>query len=48
MRRTLEKELTKAIVEGRLKDGDRVEASDAAGEIALTIESRAVREPIAA
>jgi len=48
VRRTLEKELTKAIVEGRLKDGDEVTASDADGEIVLTISSRAVAEPVAA
>ena len=47
VRRTLEKELTKAIVEGRLNDGDRVVASDADGSaIALTIEPAAV--PVAA
>ncbi len=48
VRRTLEKELTKAIVEGRLKDGDEVTASDADGEIVLTIEPSAVAEPVAA
>ncbi|MDO8213674.1 ATP-dependent Clp protease ATP-binding subunit [Conexibacter sp. CPCC 206217] len=48
VRRTLEKELTKAIIEGRLKDGDRVAAADADGEIALTIEPSAVQEPVAA
>ena len=48
VRRTLEKELTKAIVEGRLHDGDRVLASDADGEIELTIEPAPVAEPIAA
>jgi ATP-dependent Clp protease ATP-binding subunit ClpC len=48
VRRTLEKELTKAIVEGRLKDGDEVTASDADGKIVLTISSRAVAEPVAA
>jgi ATP-dependent Clp protease ATP-binding subunit ClpC len=48
VRRTLEKELTKAIVDGRLKDGDSVLASDADGEIALTIEPSDVREPVAA
>jgi ATP-dependent Clp protease ATP-binding subunit ClpC len=49
VRRTLEKALTKAIVEGRLHDGDRVVASDADGEIALAIEPAAVpAEPIAA
>ncbi|ADB52915.1 ATP-dependent Clp protease ATP-binding subunit [Conexibacter woesei] len=46
VRRTLEKELTKAIVEGRLNDGDRVVASDAGGAIALAIEPAAV--PVAA
>ncbi|MBB4664542.1 ATP-dependent Clp protease ATP-binding subunit [Conexibacter arvalis] len=48
VRRTLEKELTKAIVEGRLHDGDKVRASDADGEIALTIEPAEVAEPVAA
>jgi ATP-dependent Clp protease ATP-binding subunit ClpC len=48
VRRTLEKALTKAIVEGRLHDGDRVVASDDDGEIALTIDPAAVAEPIAA
>jgi ATP-dependent Clp protease ATP-binding subunit ClpC len=48
VRRTLERELTKAIVEGRLNAGDRVTAADADGEITLTIEPTAVPEPIAA
>jgi ATP-dependent Clp protease ATP-binding subunit ClpC len=40
VRRTLEKELTRAIVDGRLLDGDRVTASDRDGEIELAIERR--------
>jgi ATP-dependent Clp protease ATP-binding subunit ClpC len=48
VRRTLEKVLTKAIVEGRLKEGDRVTAADADGEIELTIERSALPEPVAA
>jgi len=48
VRRTLEKELTKAIVEGRLHDGDKVRARDADGEIELTIEPAAVAAPVAA
>ncbi|HST40198.1 MAG TPA: ATP-dependent Clp protease ATP-binding subunit [Conexibacter sp.] len=48
VRRTLEKVLTKAIVEGRLKEGDRVTAADADGEIELTIEPSPVSEPVAA
>ncbi|MDW5593204.1 ATP-dependent Clp protease ATP-binding subunit [Conexibacter stalactiti] len=48
VRRTLEKVLTKAIVEGRLRDGDRVTAGDADGEIELTIEPSALPEPVAA
>ncbi|HEY4280824.1 MAG TPA: ATP-dependent Clp protease ATP-binding subunit [Conexibacter sp.] len=48
VRRTLEKALTKAIIEGRLHDSDHVTASDVDGEIVLEIEPTAVPEPVAA
>jgi ATP-dependent Clp protease ATP-binding subunit ClpC len=49
VRRTLERELTRAIVEGRLVDGARVRAADGAeGEIALEILEPAAPLPAAA
>jgi ATP-dependent Clp protease ATP-binding subunit ClpC len=48
LRRTLERELTHAIVEGRLPDGARVHARDAGGEIALDVAAAAAAAPLAA
>ena len=48
VRRTLEKELTRAILAGELPDGARVTAHDADGEIALAIATAAERAAVAA
>ena len=43
MRRTLERELTRAILDGRLADGDRVRAGVGPdGEVTLAVEAAAV------